>query len=63
MRIAKLRPQVARNTCGQVRPVAIRSQIDTSVFDNPQYSFLFVAIRGLNAVDCHKPQYTFEREA
>jgi hypothetical protein len=26
--------QVARNTCGQVRPVAIRSQIDTSVYGN-----------------------------
>jgi hypothetical protein len=37
--IAKLRAQVARNTCVQVRPVAIRSQIGTSVCDNPQYCY------------------------
>jgi hypothetical protein len=30
---------VARNTCGQVRPVAICSQIDTSVCGNPQYGY------------------------
>jgi hypothetical protein len=49
---AKLRTQMpriattglfARNTCGQGRPVAIRSQIDTSVCGNPQYGY---SIRG-----------------
>jgi hypothetical protein len=31
LRFAKFHAQVARNTCGQVNPVAIRSQIHTSV--------------------------------
>jgi hypothetical protein len=62
-RIAKLHAQVARNTCGQVRPVAIRSQMDTSVCGNPQCGYSICAIRGLNAADCHNPRYTFERGA
>jgi hypothetical protein len=39
LQIAKLTAQVARNTNCQVRPVAIRSQIDTSVCGNPQYGY------------------------
>jgi hypothetical protein len=47
--------------CGQVKPVAIRSQIHTSVMAIRTTVILFLAIHVLNAVDCHNPQHTFER--
>jgi hypothetical protein len=53
LQIAKLRAQVARNTCGQVRSVAIRSQIETLGCGMPR--------DGLNASDCHNPRHKFER--
>jgi hypothetical protein len=43
LRIAKFRAQVARNTCCQVKPVAIRTQIHTSVCGNPRDGY---SIRG-----------------
>jgi hypothetical protein len=60
--------QVPRSGCrGQVKPVAIRSQIHTSILlsvaIHPMVTvfILFLAIRILNAADCHNPRHTFER--
>jgi hypothetical protein len=41
-RIAKLRAQVARHSCGLVRTVAIRSQVDAYVCGNPQYGYFIL---------------------
>jgi hypothetical protein len=52
--------QVTRSgCCGQVKPVAICSQIHTSVCGNRQRR-LFYSWRSL-AADCHNPRHTFER--
>jgi hypothetical protein len=54
--------QVPHSGChGQVKPVAIRSEIHTSVCAIRATVILFLAIRVLNAADCHNPQHTFER--
>jgi hypothetical protein len=54
--------QVPRSGCrSQVKPVAIRSQIHNSVCGNPATVILFLAIRILNAADCHNLRHTFER--
>jgi hypothetical protein len=45
--------EYSTGACGQVRPVAIRSQIDPFVCGNPQYGY---SIRG-------NPRYTFQRGA
>jgi hypothetical protein len=53
--------QVPRSGCRcQVKRVAIRSQIHTTVAIRATVT-LFLAIRVLNAADCHNPRYTFER--
>jgi hypothetical protein len=52
LRIAKLLPQMAKNTSGQVRSVAIRGTV-----------ILFLVMRCLNTADCHNPWHTFERGA
>jgi hypothetical protein len=46
---------------GQAKPVAIRSQIHTSVCGNPCDSYSILGNRVLNAADCHNPWHTFER--
>jgi hypothetical protein len=54
--------KVPRSGCrGQVKPVAIRSQIHTSVCGNPHDGYSILSIRVLNAADCHNPRHTIER--
>jgi hypothetical protein len=51
---------IATKFRGQVKPVAIHSQIHTSVCGNLRDGFLFLAIFVLNAADCHNPLHTFQ---
>jgi hypothetical protein len=54
--------QVPGSGChGQVKPVAIRSQIHTSVCGNPRDGYSILGNPRSNAVDCHNPWHTFER--
>jgi hypothetical protein len=51
LRIAKPLAQVAKNTCGKIRPVAIRSQIRLLAVAIRKTVILFVAIRSLIIAD------------
>jgi hypothetical protein len=63
LQIAKLRAQVSKYTCGQVRPVEIRSQSWTLFCDSPQYGNFIRGNPRSDTADCHDPEYTFERGA
>jgi hypothetical protein len=52
--------QVARKTCGQVWPVAISLKFRLLTVSFLTTVILFMAIHGLNAMDCNNPRHTFE---
>jgi hypothetical protein len=54
--------QVPRSgCCGQVKPMAIRSQIHTSFCGNPRDGYSILGNPCSKAADCHNPRHTVER--